>query len=79
MRSLPPAICSFSPYSCSDQRTGSPNSCEHVVERREVAVALGVGEHAVAVEDRAVTTPCPRCRTGACGSAAIATTSARTA
>jgi hypothetical protein len=26
MRSLPPPICSFRPYSSSDQRTGSPNS-----------------------------------------------------
>ncbi len=52
---------------------------ERLVERGQVAVALGVGQHPVAVEDEApgarssrraghpVTRPGPRCRSGACG------------
>ena len=51
MRSLPPAIWSFSAYASSDHSTGSPNSAERLVEGDPVPVALGVGEHAVAVED----------------------------
>ena len=52
MRSLPPAIFSLTPYSSSDHCTGNTELVEGLVERRQVAVAFGVGEHAVTVEDQ---------------------------
>ena len=51
IRSLPPPILRRRPYSSTDHSTGRPNSTEGLVEGRQVAVALGVGEDAVAVED----------------------------
>ena len=52
MRSLPPPIASRRPYSASYQATVQPCLGERLVERRPVAVALGVREDAVAVEDQ---------------------------
>ncbi len=51
---------------------------EGLVEGRQVAEALGVGEDAVAVEDeRGHQRPCPRCRTCGCGRWPCAMTAAR--
>ena len=49
---------------------GQAELLERLVERDEVAVPLGVGDNAVAVEDERAghgpTPPCRRCRSGAC-------------
>ena len=85
MRSLPPPILSRSPYSSSDQRTGSPSCLEGLVEGGQVPEALGVREHAVAVEDRLRASggqcrsrPCRPSRRCACARSAIALTASRT-
>jgi hypothetical protein len=51
MRSLPPPISSFSPYSASDQRTGR-FSFSNVSLKAGRCRALCVGQHAVTVEEQ---------------------------
>ena len=66
IRSLPPPISTFRAYSGSLHRDRNAELLEGPVERRQVAVPLGVCEHTVAVEDERghpVTRPYPRCRT----------------
>ena len=85
IRSLPPPIFSFSRVLLVRPLDGQAELGERLVERGQVAVALGVGEHAVAVEDqrrhrqrptlqRPAVRRCRRCR---CASSAICLTAAR--
>ncbi len=67
MRSLPPPISTLLRVLLLAPLHVQAELGERLVERRQVPVALGVGEHPVAVEDEGrhagFTRPFPRCRT----------------
>ena len=78
MRSLPPAMASFSPYSSSRPANGQVELLEHLVERRQVAEPFGVGEHTIAVEDQGGHQALPSLPNRRMWSSAMSTMSART-
>ena len=63
MRSLPPAIFSFSPYSSSDHCTGSPNSSNVRLNAGRWPSRSVSASTPSQSKMRAFTTPCLRCRT----------------